>query len=113
MSEEPHVEEAAQAQLGTPEPAMDGPTGVRKVVRGPTATHLHDGNAIAFLHQAMGRNTPAEAGSDDDEVKIELVVAGRHRAARVAGAVLSTIRWLRLQFLIAALDFSVAAIYLR
>ena len=78
MPEEPHVEEAAQAEFGTPDPAMNGPTGARQVVRCPAPTHLHDGDFVALLRQPKGRNTAAKAGSDDDEVEIELVVAGLH-----------------------------------
>ena len=76
MPEEPHVEKAAQAELGTPEPAMDGPTGVRQVVRRPAPAHFHDRYPVALLRQSMGRNTAAKARSDDDKVKIELLVAG-------------------------------------
>jgi len=80
MPEEPHVEEAAQAEFGTPEPAMDGPTGVRQLVGRPAPAHLNDSNSVALLHQPMGRNTAAKTGPDDDEVEIELVISGRHIA---------------------------------
>src|ERR1019366_2017096 len=78
VPEEPHVEEAAQAEVGTPEPAMDGPTGAWQIVRRPAPAHLHDRNTIALLHESMGGNTATEARTDDDKVKIELVVEVCH-----------------------------------
>jgi len=54
MPEEPHVEKAAQAEPGTPQPAMDEPAGGRQIVRRPAPAHLHDGDFVALLRQAMG-----------------------------------------------------------
>ena len=54
MPEQPHVEEAAQAEFWAPEPAMDGPTGAREIGRRPAAAHLHDGNLVALLREPMG-----------------------------------------------------------
>src|ERR1019366_701362 len=81
VPEEPHVKEAAQAKVGTPKPAMDGPTGAWQIVRRPAPAHFHDRDSISFLHQPERRNTTTEARTDDDEVeiKIELVVAAHHR----------------------------------
>jgi len=53
VPEQPHVEEASQAELGAPEPAMDGPTGVGQIGRRPAPAHLHDGNFVALLDQTM------------------------------------------------------------
>ena len=78
MPEEPHVKEAAQAEFRTPKPAMDGPTGAWQIVRRPAPAHFHDRNTIALLHESMGGNTAPEARTDDDKVKIELVVAVCH-----------------------------------
>jgi len=71
MPEEPHVEEAAQADFGTPEPAMDRPTGVRQIVGRPAPAHLHDGNSVALLRQSMGGNTAAKTGANYNEIEIE------------------------------------------
>lgn len=74
MPEEPHVEEAAQSEFGTPEPAMDGPTGVRQIVGRPAPPHLHDGDTIALLHQPVGGHAAAKPGADHDEVEIESIL---------------------------------------
>src|SRR5208282_373150 len=79
MPEEPHIEEAAQAQVGTPKPAMDRPTGTRQIVRRPAPAHLHDRDFIPLLHQPKGRNTAAETRTDNNKVEVELVVALGHR----------------------------------
>ena len=79
MPEEPHVEKSAQAELRTPEIAMDGPTGARQGVRRPAPAHFHDRNPIALLHQSMRGNTAAEARTDDDKIEIELVVTICHK----------------------------------
>ena len=74
MAEEPHVEEAAQSQLGPPEPAMDRPARAREILRSPTPSHLHDGNPIAFLRQSVGRHTAAKTGANYDEVEIKSIL---------------------------------------
>jgi hypothetical protein len=71
VPEETHVEETAQAKFGTPEPAMDRPTGSRQGFGYPTAAHFHHGNAVAFLRQAMRGHASAEAGPDHDEIEIK------------------------------------------
>jgi len=88
MPEEPHVEEAAQPEFGTPEPAMDGPTGVRQIVGRPAPPHFHDGNAVALLHQSVGRHAAAETGADHDVVEIESILLADFGGALV-GFVLS------------------------
>jgi hypothetical protein len=70
--EKPNIEEAPQAQAGTPKPAMNRPTGARQIVRRPAPAHLHDPDFVPLLHQSKGRNTAAEARTDDDKVEIEL-----------------------------------------
>src|SRR5208282_3372023 len=79
VSEELNVEEAAQAEVGPPNPAMDGPTGVWQIVRRPAPAHLHDRDPIPLFRQPKGRNTATEARTDNDEVKIEVAFAGPHR----------------------------------
>src|ERR1017187_8802714 len=78
MTEEPHIEEATKAQFGAPEPTADRPTGPWQRVRRPSPAHFHYRNPVAFLHQAMGRNAAPEAGTDHDEIEIELVTGVRH-----------------------------------
>src|SRR5579864_6507481 len=78
MAKKAHIEEAAQAELRTPEPAMDGPTCAGEGVGSPTPPHLQYCNSIPFLHQSKGGDASPEAGSDDDEIVIEFVVARRH-----------------------------------
>src|SRR5208283_1438171 len=82
VPEEPHVEKAAQTQLGTPEIAMDRPTGTRQGGRRPAPAHFHDRNTIALLHQSMRRHTAAETRTDDDKIEIELVVTLCHKDSR-------------------------------
>src|ERR1019366_2027131 len=53
VPEEPHVEEATQAEFGTPEPAMDRPTGARQRLGSPAPAHFHDTNFVTFFRQAM------------------------------------------------------------
>src|SRR5208283_3616211 len=79
VPEEPHVEKAAQSEPGTPEIAMDAPTGARQRVRRPAPAHFHDRNTIALLHQSMRRHTAAETRTDDDKIEIELVVTLCHK----------------------------------
>ena len=81
MLEETHVEKATQAEFGTPEPAMDGPTAVRQVVRRPAPAHFHHCYPVSLLHQSMGRNTAAKARSDDDKVEIESWLRASIRAS--------------------------------
>jgi hypothetical protein len=74
MAEQAHVEEAAQAEFRTPEPAMNGPARERQRLGRPSTPHLDDGNPIAFFRQTKRGNTPPKAGSNHDE--IELLVIG-------------------------------------
>src|SRR5208283_5098966 len=78
-TEEPHIEKAAQAEFGAPKPAMDRPIGMWQIIRRPATAHLHDRDFIAFFRQSMGRNTAAESRSDNNEVKVEFVVALQRR----------------------------------
>src|SRR5271167_4676519 len=78
VSEEAHVEEPAKRQVRAPEPAMDGPTGTRQVLRCPAAAHLHDRDLVALLNQSMRGDAAAEAGADDNEVEIVSVSLARH-----------------------------------
>src|SRR5208337_3575464 len=78
VPEKPHVEEAAEAEAGTPEITMDRPTGARQVVRRPAPAHFHDRNTIALLHKSMSGNTAAEARTDDNKIEVELVVESCH-----------------------------------
>jgi len=71
---------------------VNGPTGARQVARLPSAAHFDHRNAIPFLRQPKRRNAAAKAGSDDDQVKIELAVVGRHRNATVLKPGLAQIR---------------------
>src|ERR1019366_2320653 len=84
--EEPHVEEAAQAKLGAPQPATDVPTGTRQMARRPAQAHLEDCDFVSLLRQPKGRDTAAKAGADDDKVKIELMVAAPHTKSNVQTA---------------------------
>jgi hypothetical protein len=54
MPEEPHVEDEALAEFGTPEPVKGWTTGARQIVGHPAPAYLHDGNSVALLHQPMG-----------------------------------------------------------
>src|SRR5208282_4693062 len=54
---------------------MEGPTGVWEIVGRPATAHFHYRNFVTLLHQSMGGNTATKAGTDDDEVEIELLVA--------------------------------------
>ncbi len=74
MLEEPHIEEAAKAQIRAPDPAMDRPTGSRQVIRSPAPSHFHDGDSVAFFRQTMSGNTTSKTRSDDDKIKIEFVI---------------------------------------
>jgi len=76
MAEKPHVEEAAQTECGTPEPAMDGPTGVRQIVRRPAPAHLHHGHTVALLRQPVRRHAAAETGANYYEVEIKPAAVG-------------------------------------
>jgi hypothetical protein len=73
MTKETHVEEAAQGEFGTPDPAMYGPTRARQALRSPATAHLDDPNPVAFFSEAQGRDTTAEARANYDEIKIQLV----------------------------------------
>src|SRR5271157_3771193 len=81
MPEEAHIEEAAQRQVRTPEPTMDGPACARQVLRRPTAAHLHDRDFVALLDQPVGGDAAAESGTDDDKVEIPLLALARHGGA--------------------------------
>src|ERR1035441_1486575 len=74
MPEEAHVEEAAQADLRPPEPAVNRPTRARKRKGRPAAPHLNHGNPIALLHESKGGNTASETRSDHNEVEVEVEI---------------------------------------
>src|SRR5579864_304918 len=78
MTKETHIEEAVQAKLRAPEPAMYGPTRLRKRKGRPAAPHFNHGNSITLLHQSERGNTASESGPDHDEVEIELRAASCH-----------------------------------
>ena len=60
MAKKAHVEEAAQRQIGPPEPAMKRPVGMRQVLRGPAAAHLHDRDAVSLLDQPVRGDAASE-----------------------------------------------------
>jgi hypothetical protein len=72
MAKQTHVEEAAQAESRAPEPAMNGPAREGERLGRPAKPHLDHGNPIAFFRQTKRGNTTTEAGSDHDEIEIEL-----------------------------------------
>jgi hypothetical protein len=74
VPEKPHIEETAQTQVRTPNPAGDGPAGARQIVRRPAPAHFHDRDFVSFFHQPEGRNAAAETGTDNNEIEIELAV---------------------------------------
>ncbi len=75
MAEEAHIKESAKGEIGTPEPAIERPIGVRKILRGPAAAHFDDGHAVAFFHQTKRRDATAESGANHDKVEIEFRAA--------------------------------------
>ena len=78
VPEKAHVEEATQTESGAPQPAMDRPTAVRQRVGCPAPTHLDDADFVTFLDQTMRGDAAAKAGTDHDEVEIELALVGSH-----------------------------------
>ena len=76
--EEGHLEEALQAELGHPHPALEIPVGVREVRGGKALPLLEDEHLVALLREPQRRDAAAEAGADDDEV----VVVVRHGRSR-------------------------------
>src|SRR5579872_2008294 len=78
VREQAHVEETAQTEAGTPEPAMNGPTRAGQGVFVPPPAHLHHSNRVTLLGEAVGCDAAPEAGSDHDKVEVKLLVACRH-----------------------------------
>lgn len=78
-AEETHAEETAERHAGTPKPPMDRPVGLGQVVGGPTTAHFHYCGAVTFFGESQRRDAAAKAGANDDEIEIELFVAGHWR----------------------------------
>lgn len=93
VTEETHVEETTQSELRAPEPTMDGPTRSRKRFGRPPASHLDHGNLVSLLRQSERRNTASEAGADDDEIEIKLMIARFHTASLAARDVTRLVPW--------------------
>jgi hypothetical protein len=77
MAKEAHVEEASQRELRSPEPALQEPVCMGKVLRSPAAAHFHDRHFVALFDQTVRTDASAKTGADDDEVKIELAVGSQ------------------------------------
>lgn len=67
---EGHLEQAGHAEFGFPHPASDVPVGFGEVFGGHAAAFFDGQDFVAFFDQAQGRNAAAEAGADDDPVKM-------------------------------------------
>src|SRR6516162_9414913 len=74
VTEEAHIEKAAERNTGPPEPAMHLPACLGQGFRCPATSHLHYCDPVSLLDEAQRTHTPAETGADDDEIKIELFV---------------------------------------
>src|ERR1017187_5469501 len=90
VSEWGDIEESAQCQFRAPDPAPDQPICGGKVLRRPTAAHLHDGYPIAFFGQAMGGHTATESGANHDEIEVAIRVGHGCSTGRAGGAAAGT-----------------------
>ncbi len=82
VPQERHLEEAAEADAGEPQPLREVPVGLREVLGGEARPLLEHEDALALLREAQRRDAPAEAGADDREVRVEIA---RHRASLAPG----------------------------
>src|SRR6516162_3182676 len=71
MAENLNVEEPLESEAGPPDPTPELPVCRREILGAPPLAHLHDSNPVTLLGEPLRGDTPAEPGSDHDEIEIQ------------------------------------------